>query len=245
MMLHTFWVHWFAILALLLLMQPALFTKNVTLESNDAPLELPPAAKGKPNSPVLEQRDTVERVNKDVEAKEEVINPPAPVEEVLPPARESNIVSEQNGTPTVNRPNSQHQLRARQAAGANNPPANENVDVVTQITVIDEPTNNGEEQGQETVTIDTTVTNPPTSPTSRPTNNDNKNENDSNSNTTVIIVVVVVVVVVIIAIVAGIFIFRKWKRRSQRQANMKEALPANFFSRTQETDAMFLRQLND
>ncbi|KAJ1656806.1 hypothetical protein IWQ61_003690 [Dispira simplex] len=244
MMLHKFWVHWFAILALLLLMQPALLTKNVTLESNnDAPLELPPAAKGKPSPPVLEQRSTVEE---DVEAKEEVIkNPPAPVEEVLPPVRESNILSEQNGTPTVNRPNSQHQLRARQEAGANNPPANENVDVVTQITVIDEPTDNGEGQGQETVTIDTTITNPPASPTSRPTNNDNKNEDDSNSNTTVIIVVVVVVVVVIIAIVAGIFIFRKWKRRSQRQANMKEALPANFFSRTQETDAMFLRQLND
>ncbi|KAJ1967680.1 hypothetical protein IWQ62_001705 [Dispira parvispora] len=249
-MLRKFRVHWFVILVLVLLLQPALPTKNTAQESDDASLEPPPAAQEKSNLPVLKQRAPV-KVEDDAKAEEAETNEevgkknPAPVVRVMRPIRDSNIVSEQSGTPTVNRQVDRRQLRARQDTGGENPPANGNVDVVTQITVIDQPTDSGDEQGQDAVTVETTVTNAPPSPTARPTNNDKNKDDDSGSNKTVIIVVVVVVVVVVIAIVAGIFIFRKWKSRSQRQANMKEALPANFFSRTQETDAMFLRQLND
>ncbi|KAJ1982496.1 hypothetical protein H4R35_000278 [Dimargaris xerosporica] len=125
-----------------------------------------------------------------------------------------------------------------------NPNAGNNDDgVVTLTTVVPEPTDDSNDQQNDPVT---TVVVAPPKPTNKPTQTSSPDKKDDGDSTNVtVIIVVVVVVVVVVAVAVGILVFRKWKLRKQRKEQMKEALPQNFFSRTQETDAMFLRQLNE
>ncbi|KAJ1911615.1 hypothetical protein IWQ60_010055 [Tieghemiomyces parasiticus] len=125
--------------------------------------------------------------------------------------------------------------------GSNNAD-NNNADVVTMTTIAPAPTDNSD--APVVVTIDTTVAAPSSKPT-KPASSDNKEDSGSSNKVTTIVVPIVVVVGVVVLVAIGILVFRHYKRRSARQDRMKEALPQNFFSRTQESDAMFLRQLND
>ncbi|KAJ1986410.1 hypothetical protein H4R33_003381 [Dimargaris cristalligena] len=175
-------------------------------------------------------------------------------ETLPPPARKEVVVDTK---PASNKDSAQPEEKASPPTKTTSPPIqvreatietpkiqarqDDNVDVVTITTIEPAPTDNPEDQQPDVVVIETTV--PPPASTSKAA--ENKDSGGTDNTTKTVIITVVVVVVVVIAVAVGILLFRKYKLRNRRQERMKEALPQNFFSRTQESDAMFLRQLND